>query len=82
MELLAWTGSILLACCGLPELLATIKNGRCSLSWGFLLMWLFGEIFTLVPVFSNKLGAFLLFNYSLNTVVILILVWFKLRGKT
>lgn len=80
MELLAWVGCILLATCALPELVRTLRTKKCSLTWGFLLMWLFGEIFTLLPVLSRNLGAFLVFNYSLNVVIIFILCYYKVKG--
>jgi hypothetical protein len=79
MELLGWLGSGLLAFCGVPELLNTLRTKKCSLSWGFLLMWLFGEIFILIPVLSQNLGLFLVFNYSLNIIIISILCYYKVQ---
>lgn len=79
MNTLAWLGSILLGCCAIPELYSTVKSKKCSLSWGFLLLWFFGEVFVLVPVLAKGLGAFLVFNYSLNTIIISILIYYKVK---
>jgi uncharacterized protein with PQ loop repeat len=81
MEFLGWLGAFLLAFCAVPELYSTLRTKKCGLTWGFLNMWLFGEIFTLVPVVSKQLGTFLIFNYSLNIVIILILCYYKIRSK-
>lgn len=77
MNTLGWIGSILLGFCGLPELIATIRNKKCNLSWGFLSMWGLGEIFVLIPVISDGLAPFLIFNYVLNIVIISILIRYK-----
>lgn len=81
MNTIAWCGSILLSFCGIPELLKTIRYKRCDLSWGFLLMWGFGEVFILLPVISRKLGAFLVFNYTLNILIISLLIYYKVKGN-
>ena len=79
METLGWLGGVLLATCSLPELYKAVKTKSCTLTWSFLLMWLFGEIFILIPVLDKALGAFLVFNYSLNIVIISILCVYKYR---
>lgn len=78
---IGWIGALLLAFCGLPELIKTIKTKQCNLSWPFLLMWGFGEFFTLIPIVDKNLGTFLLMNYSVNLVIILILSYFKAKGR-
>jgi hypothetical protein len=81
MITIAWIGSILLATCAFPELLRTLKTRQCTLSWGFLLMWFFGEIFVFIPVVAKNLGLFLVFNYGLNILMISVLLYFKLFPK-
>lgn len=79
-EFIGWIGAILLACCGIPEVIYGIKTGSVSLTWGFLLMWGFGEIFALIytSIKSRKVKLLpLIFNYGLNIVCISILVWLK-----
>lgn len=80
MNEIAWVGSILLGCCSLPELYATYKSKRCNLSWGFLLMWYFGELCVFAPVVAKNLGLFLVFNYGLNIIIISVLLYYKIIG--
>lgn len=80
MELVAWSGAFLLSFCSVPELYKAYKTKKCSLTWSFLMMWLVGEIFTLIPILSRDLGLFLVFNYTLNIAIISALCYYKLRG--
>lgn len=75
---LGWIGSMLLAACGFPEVVKAFQTGECTLTWSFLLMWFFGEIFILVPVLRDIKSKFLIFNYSINILFISILIWFKI----
>jgi uncharacterized protein with PQ loop repeat len=79
MNTLAWFGSILLGVCSVPELIKTLRTKTCTLTWSFLLLWFFGEVFVLVPVLAKDLGAFLVFNYSLNTLIIGVLLYYKIK---
>lgn len=79
IDVMVWGGSILLSTCSIPELIKSVRTKSCTLTWSFLLMWLFGEIFILIPVLDKALGAFLVFNYSLNIVIISILCVYKYR---
>lgn len=72
-------GSLLLTLCAIPELIRTIKDKKCHLGWGFLSMWLFGEILCLFYGFS--LGEIpLIINYSFNLIIVSVMTIFKL-GK-
>lgn len=78
MELIGWIGSILLAFCGLPQAYHCIKTGNANgLNWGFIAMWLGGELFTIAYVIP-KMDWPLIFNYSANIVFIGIMVRYKL----
>ena len=76
IEIIGWLGALLLATCGLPQLIKTIKTRSFEgLSITFLFWWLFGEIFVL---FYIILGAFrwpLIFNYGINIVIIFIILF-------
>lgn len=76
---LGWIGSILLATCSIPELIKALKERKCDLSWTFLLMWYFGEVFVFIPVLLQIDSAFLLANYALNVIVLSILILIKLK---
>lgn len=78
---LGWLGAILLALCSIPEAYNSIMNGHSKgLSWTFILMWYFGEIFVLIPVAITIKEKYLLFNYILNIIGISIIIYYKLIG--
>jgi uncharacterized protein with PQ loop repeat len=78
METLAYIGSILLAICGLPELIRTIRTKKCHIGWGMMLSWFFGEVFVLIYI-AQRAEPALLLNYSFNTVIIAIMLFYKIR---
>ena len=77
LELFGWVGSILFAICALPQAIESYKQGHSKgLTWGLLLCWFFGELFTIIYVLP-KMDVPLLFNYSCNMVFLLIILYFK-----
>ena len=79
-EQVGWVGSILFALCGLPQAIQSIQDGHSNgIAWGFLLMWLGGEVLTLYYVWQKdeKLAP-LLFNYSLNLIFLVVIIFYKL----
>jgi uncharacterized protein with PQ loop repeat len=79
METLGWIGSILFALCALPQALHSIRHGHSDgLTWGFLGMWLSGEIFTLAYVASKQDVLPLIANYAANLVFLTIIIGFKI----
>jgi len=79
MELIGFFGTLFLTFCALPELFRTIKNKRCHLGWGFILMWFFGEILCLIYVLSIN-NNILLLNYGFNLLVVSIMLFYKLKN--
>lgn len=76
-NLVGWTGSTLLAFCGLPQAISTIRSGNADgISISFLISWLAGEVLTLIYVIPS-LNLPLLFNYVANIVFINIICYFK-----
>jgi uncharacterized protein with PQ loop repeat len=75
--MLGWLGSIMLAFCGLPQAIKTLKDGHSKgLDAFFLLLWTFGEIFTLIAICNTAPNLlYLLFNYGLN-IVFLSVIWY------
>lgn len=81
LKRIGWIGSVLLAVCSIPEVILAFKNGHVKgLTWEFLLLWYFGEIFILIPVLFKIKETFLTFNYLLNITLISILIYFKFLG--
>ena len=71
LEVIGWVGSFLFMFCGLPQVWACYKQGHGEgLSWIFLLMWLGGEVCTLIYVWP-KGHLPLLTNYVLNILLLL-----------
>lgn len=81
-ELLGWMGSICLAICGLPQAWQSFKEKNSDgISWGFLLLWAFGELFALAYVYP-KSDIPLLLNYFVNMLIVSIILFYKIRPVT
>jgi uncharacterized protein with PQ loop repeat len=80
METIGYLGGVLLAICGIPEVIRTIKDGRCHLGWPFLLLWFIGELF--MEIYAIGLWDFpLMFNYSANLILVGIMLFYKIKTK-
>jgi uncharacterized protein with PQ loop repeat len=80
-EILGWLGSICLAICGLPQAWQSIKDKHShGISWGFVLLWAFGEVFALAYVY-DKLDLPLLLNYATNILILGVILYFKINPK-
>ena len=81
METIGYIGSIMLAICGLPQAIESYKTKSSEgLTWGFILLWLFGELFTFAYIIP-KMDLPLLINYSTNIIFLTIIVYFKIFPK-
>lgn len=80
MIFIAYIGNILLAICGLPMAVEAVRKGYNTTNLLFLLLWLSGEVLTLIYVIS--LGDIpLLLNYIPNIVFLLIIIKYRLFPK-
>ena len=81
-QICGWLGSICLAICGLPQAWQSYKDKHSDgISWGFLLLWAFGEIFALAYVY-DKLDLPLLLNYATNIFILAVIIYYKVKpGK-
>lgn len=81
MEYIGWTGSIMLAICGLPQAWKSYREKHShGISWGFLWLWFLGEIFTWIYILP-KMDLPLLVNYSLNILFLMIITYYKITGS-
>lgn len=81
METIGWLGSILLAFCGLPQAIESYKTKSSEgLTWGFISMWFFGEIFTIIYILPQMVLP-LLFNYTANVIFLSIIIYYKIFPK-
>lgn len=80
LQFLGWLGSILLAFCGLPQAISSWrKKSSHGVTWGLLIMWGLGEIFTLIYVIP-KMDMPLLLNYTANILFLTVIVYYKIFG--
>jgi len=76
IELIGWIGAILLATCGIPQLIKAIRTRRFEgLSVIFLFWWLFGEVFVLFYIIHKAFRWPLLFNYGINIIIIFVILF-------
>jgi hypothetical protein len=81
METLGYIGSIMLAICGLPQAIESYKTKSSEgLTWGFIGLWFWGEIFTFAYILP-KMDLPLLINYSVNIIFLSVIIYFKLFPK-
>lgn len=81
METIGWLGSILLAFCGLPQAIESYKTkSSAGLTWGFISMWFFGEILTVIYIIP-KWHWPLIFNYTANIIFLSVILYYKIKPK-
>lgn len=82
MEIFGWIGGILLSVCGIPQAYKVFRekhaNGMSHLN---LWLWLFGELFVLIYVIFGNYSLPLLINYSLNFIVVNVIIYYKYLHK-
>ena len=80
-EIMGWLGSICLAICGIPQAYQSYKDKHSDgISWGFVLLWAFGEIFALAYVY-DKLDLPLLLNYATNILILAVILYYKVKPQ-
>lgn len=88
LELLGWIGGFLFAICGVPQAWKNYKEGHADgLSWFFLILWVLGEIITLIYIVIGdyQTGNWhwpLIFNYIFNILLLVIILRFKIWPTT
>lgn len=79
IEIIGIVGASLLAGCAIPEVVSTVRKGYCGSSTSFIVIWLLGEILTSVYVIETNPDFILLANYSLNVILLTVLLYYKIR---
>ena len=74
MNSLGWLGGLLLAFCGCFEAYRAVRSKEYSISVPFVVTWFTGEILTLIPLIVQKNEMYLIMNYSMNIIFILIIL--------
>lgn len=79
--LMGWLGSLCLSICGLPQAWMSFKEKSSEgISWGFLLLWGFGELFGIAYV-VDKADAPLIMNYATNILIIGVILYYKINPR-
>jgi uncharacterized protein with PQ loop repeat len=84
-EFLGWIGALLFCFCAVPQVIKAYRTKKTEdLSWVFLLMWLFGEVLTLIYVVGTNMAVEkfqwpLIANYIMNMLLVMYLVYAKGR---
>lgn len=86
-QYIGWLGAFLFAICAVPQVVKTWKTKKAGdLSWLFLLLWLFRELFTFAyividDIIMNITHFPLYINYVFNIILVLYLVYAKNRYR-
>lgn len=81
IEIIGWAGSSMLSICAVPQVIRTWRTRKANdLSWGFLLLWFFGEILTLAYILYSDIesGDYhfpLYLNYVFNIILVVYLMY-------
>lgn len=80
IEVIGYSGSFLLAMCGLPLAIVSMLTGHSkSTPMSFLMMWFFGEFLSMLYVLSmHGFDRPLMTNYVANIIFISIVLYYKL----
>jgi len=82
MIIIGWIGAISFSICGIPQAWMCFKNKHADgMSMYYLLLWLIGEICTIVYVVPTG-NMPLISNYIFNLVVLLIILRYKIWPKS
>jgi len=81
IELIGYSGGIAFALCAIPEAWASYRRGYATISWGMLLLWIYGELATLLAVMIKAPELFLIINYVGNIIFTAIILYYKLKVR-
>lgn len=78
-ESIGWIGALLFCICGLPQAFQSYQEGHSrGLSSAFLLMWFFGELFSLVYVWVQPTTLWpVILNYLFNLLILAVIIKYK-----
>ena len=78
---LNWIGSTMLSVCALPQVIYCLQYKHATgMSWGFILLWLGGEVSLLIYMIPKQEWA-LIANYIANIVFLAIIIYYKINPR-
>lgn len=79
IEVIGWVGAICFSICAIPQAIKSWQTKSAKdLSSAFLILWVLGEILTLIYVLP-KGHLPLIFNYVFNLLALVVICFFKWR---
>lgn len=76
-------GSLMLALCGLPQAIQSIKTkSSAGVNSLFLWLWGIGEILLIIYVLKTSNDFILLVNYLFNVLIIGVIAYYKINDKS
>lgn len=77
---LGWVGALCFAFSAVPQAYQCYRQKHADgMSWGFLILWLSGELCMIVYSVSER-NIILLTNYGINLVLLLVIAYYKVYG--
>lgn len=81
IDYIGWAGALMLSICGLPQAILTLKKKNANgISHGFIQLWFWGEVGQLIYVINNQQYP-IIFNCSLNILLVGVIMWYKIFPK-
>lgn len=82
IDIIGWVGSICFSICAIPQAYkSVVEKHSIGVSWSFLLLWLVGELCTIIYVLVlPELLVPLIVNYILNLGSLIVIIYFKIYG--
>ncbi len=78
VQVAGWLGGALLACCALPLVVSTVRDGHAhGVDPVFLALWFSGEAAMLVHVLFVEASLPLKLNYIANVIMVGIVGWYR-----
>lgn len=82
IEMLGWIGALMLGICALPQAIFSYRNKDSSgISLSFLMLWLGGEVLTLVYILATTMQLPLVVNYLFNILCLSVILFYWRKGK-
>lgn len=79
MDTIGWLGALCFSLCALPQAIQSYRQGHSKgLAWSFLLLWLAGEVLTMIYIWPKMLWP-LMVNYIFNLICLLVIIRYKIK---
>lgn len=82
IEIMGWAGALMLGICALPQAISSYRNKDSSgISLSFLMLWLGGEVLTLLYIVSTSMQLPLVVNYLFNILCLSVILFYWRKEK-